>query len=294
MIIVESASITDKGKKRKANEDALILEDALGLYVVADGMGGHRAGDIASRLVVETIGESIKKSIDNDDGDQTADFDETLSREANRLLSGIRMSNQVVHAASLKNRSWRGMGSTVSAIYFTESTLIAANVGDSPIYLIRDGKIKLLSVPHTYLAEQKALNPENAEKLGMEFRHVLTRAVGTEKSVIADIYEIQCFRDDILVISSDGLNDQVSPEEILELAYNNGPDAACQKLVELANDRGGDDNITVIVLKVKLVKNSQHRVNRFLALVKRNFFRILTRIKFNLMLKYQRAARCRT
>jgi protein phosphatase len=294
MIIVESASITDKGKKRKANEDALILEDALGLYVVADGMGGHLAGDIASRLVVETIGEYIKKSIDNDDCDQTADFDATLSLEANRLLSSIRMSNQVVHAASLNNRSCRGMGSTVSAIYFTENTLIAANVGDSPIYLVRDGKIKLLSVPHTFLAEQKALNPENAEKLGMEFRHVLTRAVGTEKSVIADIYEIQCFRDDILVISSDGLNDKVSPEEILELAYNDEPDAACQKLVDLANDRGGDDNITVIVLKVKLVKNSLNKANRFLALVKRNFSRILTRIKFNLMLKYQRAARCRT
>ena len=294
MIIVESASITDKGKKRKANEDALILEDALGLYVVADGMGGHRAGDIASRLVVETIGEYIKKPIDNDDGDQTADFDETLSREANRLLSSIRMSNQVVHAASLKNRSCRGMGSTVSAIYFTESTLIAANVGDSPIYLIRDGKIKLLSVPHTFLAEQKTLNPENAEKLGMEFRHVLTRAVGTEKSVIADIYEIQCFRDDILVISSDGLNDKVSSEEILELVYNDGPDAVCQKLVDLANDRGGDDNITVIVLKVKLVKNSPHRINRFLALVKRNSFRILARTKINLMLKYPRVAKCRT
>ena len=294
MIIVESASITDKGKKRKTNEDALILEDALGLYVVADGMGGHRAGDIASRLVVETIGEYIKKSRDNDDGDQTADFDETLSREANRLFNSIRKSNQVVHAASLKNRSCRGMGSTVSAIYFTESTLIAANVGDSPIYLIRGGKIKLLSVPHTFIEEQKTLNPENAEKLGMEFRHVLTRAVGTEKSVIADIYEIQCFRDDILVISSDGLNDKVSSEEIRELVYNDGPDAACQKLVNLANDRGGDDNITVIVLKVKLVKNSPHRINRFLALVKRNSFRILARTKINLMLKYPRVAKCRT
>ena len=294
MIIVESASISDKGKKRKANEDALFFEDALGLYVVADGMGGHRAGDIASRLVVETVGGYIKKSIDNDDCNQLADFDETLSREANRLLNGIHMSNQVVHAASLKKRSCRGMGSTVSAIYFTESTLIAANVGDSPIYLVRDGKIKLLSVPHTLLAEQKALNSENAEKVGMEVRHVLTRAVGTEKSVKADIYEIQCFRDDILVISSDGLNDKVSPEEILKLAHNNKPDAACQKLVELANDRGGDDNITVIVLKVKLVKKSQHKVNRFLALVKRNFFRILTKIKFNLMPKYQRAAECRT
>ncbi len=151
-----------------------------------------------------------------------------------------------------------------------------------------------MSVPHTFLAEQTALNPENAEKLGIEFRHVLTRAVGTEKSVNADIYEIQCFKDDILVISSDGLNDKVSPEEILELAHNNEPNAACQKLVKLANDRGGDDNITVIVLKIKLAKNSQHKINRFLAFVKRNSFRILTRLKFNLMLKYPRAARCRT
>jgi protein phosphatase len=294
MIIVDSASITDKGKKRKANEDALMLEDALGLYVVADGMGGHRAGDIASRLVVETISEYIKKSMDNDDGDQTADFDETLSREANRLLSSIRMSNQVVHEASLANRSCRGMGSTVSAVYFTEGTLIAANVGDSPIYLVRGGKIKLLSVPHTFIAEQKALNPENAKKLGIEFRHVLTRAVGTEKYVDADIYEIQCFRDDILVISSDGLNDKVSPQEILELAHINEPNAACQKLVKLANDRGGDDNISVIVLKIKSAKNSQHKVNRFLALVKRSSFRILTRLKFYLMLKYPRAAKCRT
>ena len=294
MIIVESASITDKGKIRKANEDALILEDALGLYVVADGMGGHQAGDIASRLVVETIGDYIRKSTDNDHCAQNADFDETLSLEANRLLSSIRMSNQVVHEASLGNSSYRGMGSTVSTIFFTDSTLIAANVGDSPIYLIRDGKIKLLSVPHTCLAEQRALNPENAEKLGMQFRHVLTRAVGTDQSVNADIYEIQCFRDDILVISSDGLNDKVSAEEILELVHNNGPDAACRKLVELANDRGGEDNITVIVIKVQLVKNSEYKINRFFALVKRNSFRILTRIKFNLTLKHPRATRCRT
>ncbi len=286
MIIVESASITDKGKKRKANEDALIIEDALGLYVVADGMGGHRAGDIASRLVVTTIGESIKKAIDNDDCDKTADFDETLSREANRLLESIHKSNQVVHEASLANSSYQGMGSTVSAVFLTESTLIAANVGDSPIYLVRDGKIKLLSVPHTFLEEQKALNPEKATKLGIEFRHVLTRAVGTEKYVKTDIYEIQCFRDDIIVISSDGLNDKVSPQEIQALTLDNGPNAACKKLVKLANDRGGDDNITVIVIKVKLVKNSQDKINRFLALVKRNSFKILTKIK------YRRTAKC--
>jgi protein phosphatase len=110
---------------------------------------------------------------------------------------------------------------------------------------------------------------------------VLTRAVGTDQSVNADIYEIQCFRDDILVVSSDGLIDKVPAEEIMELAHNNGPDAACRKLVQLANDRGGEDNITVIVIKVKLVKNSQYKINRFLALVKRNSFRILTRMKFS-------------
>ena len=281
MIVVESASITDRGKKRKGNEDALAIEDTLGLYVVADGMGGHRAGDIASRLVVETICDYVQKYNDCDDNGQTGDFDATLSLEANRLLGGIRRSNQVVHEAALRNRSYQGMGSTASVVYFSDSTLIAANVGDSPIYLVRDGKIKLLSVPHTLLAEHAAYGPQNTEKLGPRFKHVLTRAVGTEKSVNADIYEIQCFKDDILVISSDGLSDKASPEEILELVDTNEPKTACRKLVNLANDRGGDDNVTVIVLKVKLVKDSSHKINRFMALVKRNSLKILSRLKKN-------------
>lgn len=171
------------------------------------------------------------------------------------------------------------MGSTVAAVYFTDGTFIAANVGDSPIYLIRDGHVKLLSVPHTVLAEQAALNPENAEKLGMEFRHVLTRAMGTEESVRADLYEILCFKDDILVISSDGLSDKASPEEIKQLVDGNGSDAACRRLVDLANDRGGDDNITAIVLKVKMVKNTSMKFKRLAAMAKRIFFRITNKIR---------------
>ena len=160
------------------------------------------------------------------------------------------------------------MGSTVSTVYFSDDTLIAANVGDSPIYLVRDKKIMLLSVPHTVLAEQASLNPENAEKLRREFRHVLTRAMGTEASVKADLYEIQCFKDDILVISSDGLSDKASPEEIMELVNSNGLSAACRRLVDLANDRGGDDNVTAIVLKVKMVKNTRKKCKRLMALIK--------------------------
>ena len=273
MIIIESAGITDIGKKRKGNEDALFLDDNLGLYVVADGMGGHRAGEIASNLVVETMGEFFQLSKNNGDGHGKINSDKTLSREANRLLSSIHLSNKVVHEASLDNDACRGMGSTVSAVYLTDGTLIAANVGDSPIYLIRDGKIKLLSVLHTLLAEQTAMNPENAKRLGTEFRHVLTRAMGTYDSVKADIYEIQCFKDDILVISSDGLTDKATPEEILELVHQNGLNSACQKLVKLANDRGGEDNITAIVLKVKAVENTRFNLKRLAAVIKRYFSR---------------------
>ncbi|CAB1061215.1 Protein serine/threonine phosphatase PrpC, regulation of stationary phase [Olavius sp. associated proteobacterium Delta 1] len=271
MIAIESAGITDVGKKRRGNEDALFLDDTLGLYVVADGMGGHRAGEIASQLVVKTISRYILQSKNNGDAEKHIHPNNTLSHEANRLLSGIRLSNKVVHEASLDNEACRGMGSTVSAVYFTDGTFIVANVGDSPIYLIRDGKIKLISVLHTVMAEQAAINPANAQKLGREFRHVLTRAMGTDGSVNADIYEIQCFKDDILVISSDGLSDKASPDEILELVIQNGLDTACQKLVKLANDRGGDDNVTTIVLKVKMIKNSRLNFSRMKATTTRFF-----------------------
>ena len=275
MITIESAGISDRGKKRQANEDSLFLEDSLGLYVVADGMGGHLAGEVASRMVVDTIGDYIRKRRESAEIDHPLNGDKNLSPQANRLLSGIHMSNKVVHEAACSNSSYRGMGSTIAAVYFTDCTIIAANVGDSPIYLIRDGNIKLMSVPHTVIAEQTALNPENAARLGMEFRHVLTRAMGTDESVKADLYEIQCFKDDILVISSDGLSDKASPEEIQQLVTGNGCDTACRRLVDLANERGGDDNITAIVLKVKTVKDTPMKLNRLAAMAKRMFFRLM-------------------
>lgn len=279
MILIESAGITDRGRKRQANEDALFLEDSMGLYVVADGMGGHLAGEVASRMVVETIGDYIRSCQENAENETPIYCNQTLSKEANRLMSGIHLSNKAVHEAARDNKSYRGMGSTVSAVYFTDGTLIAANVGDSPIYLIRDGHIQLLSVPHTVMAEQSALDPANAEKLGMEFRHVLTRAMGTEESVKADIYEIECFRDDILVISSDGLSDKASPEEIKALVDGNGSDAACRRLVDLANNRGGDDNITAIVLKIKKVNNTPLKFKRMVAMAKRIFYKYTNQFK---------------
>ncbi|MBU4344277.1 MAG: protein phosphatase 2C domain-containing protein [Desulfobacteraceae bacterium] len=241
MVIVESSGITDIGRKRKNNEDCLFLDDDQRLYVVADGMGGHQAGEVASKLVVETIQNYMKQ------------FREKEGREATPkawLLSSIHLANQVVFHASCNKNSCQGMGSTVSAVYFTDNTIIAANVGDSPIYLIRDKGIKLLSVTHNLLAEQTAIDPEGARYLSSALKHILTRAIGIGKTVMPDICEIQCFKDDTLVISSDGLSDKVSPEEILAVVNKERPDKACKTLVDLANKYGGDDNITIIILNL--------------------------------------------
>ncbi len=263
MFVIESAGISDIGKKRKTNEDAVLVDDQLGLYIVADGMGGHRAGEVASKLVVETLRDFIKQDPDREDEIALDEADETLSEEANRILSGIKISNKVVYEISKSKEKYHGMGSTVSVMYLNKQTMIAANVGDSPIYLVQKGKIELLSVPHTVMAEHAAIDPES--ELGEEYRHMLTRAMGAEETVNADICEIPSFQDDVLIISSDGLSDCVSPDEILKIVINNSTEKACRSLVDMANERGGYDNVTVIVLKVKNAKKEPHPMKGFIS-----------------------------
>ncbi len=255
MVKIESAGISDIGKRRKQNEDSLFLDDRMGLYVVADGMGGHKAGEVASKLVVETIRDYIRQGQLDDRVEKLVEADENLSKEARLLLGGIQLSNRIVHQTALSNEAYRGMGSTVSAVYFTEKTFIVANVGDSLIYLIRDGEIEQLAVPHTLIAEQAERDPENAELLWGDFKHVLTRAMGVDDTVKADINEVPFFKDDMIVICSDGLTDKADAEEILKLVYKQRSEKACKGLVDLANSRGGDDNITAIVLKVASMGN---------------------------------------
>lgn len=272
MIEIDSSGITDVGRRREQNEDSLFYDDGMGLYVVADGMGGHNAGEVASRLVVETMRDYLNQDPADDPPQNTVGANEKLSKNARRLLASIHLSNQVVHQTASKNEDCKGMGSTVSAVYFTDRTFIVANVGDSLVYLIRNGKIKLLSVPHTLVAEQAELDPENAELLWRDFKHVLTRAMGVDKSVQADINEMPFFSNDILVISSDGLTDKASPEEILELVDDQGSDQACQKLVDLANTRGGDDNITAIVLRIKSGPNNNRSIAGWLKKIMHKLF----------------------
>jgi len=274
MAKIESAGISDIGKRRKQNEDSLFLDDRMGLYVVADGMGGHNAGEVASKLVVETIRDYIKQGQSDDPVEERVGIDANLSKEAGLLLAGIQLSNRIVHQTALSNEAYRGMGSTVSAVYFTEKTFIVANVGDSLIYLIRNGEIEQLAVPHTLVAEQTERDPENAELLWSDFKHVLTRAMGVDEKVKADISEKPFFKNDILVICSDGLTDKAADEEILELVYNRRSEKACKSLVDLANARGGDDNITAIVLKVRSMGNETGGFTAWIKRIMKSFSKI--------------------
>ena len=264
---IESAGLTDVGKLRNDNEDALLVDDELGLYVVADGMGGHRAGEVASKLVVESIQDYLSKASTDEDAQDDTLLDASLSTHANRVLAGIEHANKVVYQTAISEDACEGMGSTVSMLLFAANTLVAANVGDSPIYLIHNQKIQTLSVPHTVMAEQMAIDPEAAAELGSEFHHMLTQAMGANLSVNANICEIPYFKGDILVIGSDGLTDLVNPEETLDIALKAPPESACRQMVDLANNRGGLDNITVIVVRVHATGNGNSKIKKLMSRV---------------------------
>lgn len=259
--IVESSGITNVGRKRKGNEDSYSLDDNLRLYVVADGMGGHQAGEVASKIVADIIqkmmSEYAKGAVSvNNIGSRN------LSQEAAWLDSSISEANRLVYDLSAKVKEYKGMGSTVSAVFLAPDILIAANVGDSPIYLIRKDEVSLLSVPHTAMAEYEATAPPGSKPLSDKFRHVITRAMGSKESVDPDFSEIKPLAGDIVVLCSDGLSDKVKAKEIRDIVKSNPPSEAGLILVELANERGGEDNITIIVLKILEVPASSQTTGK--------------------------------
>ncbi len=250
MTEIDSAGVTDVGRVRKANEDSFYMDDDRHIYVVADGMGGHKAGEVASRIVVETIQDKMNQAPSNTDGENLITSDQKLSSQATRILAGIHLANQAVFHLSNSNKDYKGMGSTVAAILVTGTKVISANVGDSPIYLIRNNVIEDLYTPHTYMAEHAKLAPKGAKPLGEQYSHMITRAVGLKELVQPDICEIEGLQGDMIVICSDGLSDLLKPEEIKKVATKYKPDKAVQALVAHANKRGGRDNITVIIIHI--------------------------------------------
>jgi len=256
MIMVQAAGCTDIGKVRKVNEDSFLLNEPIGLYVVADGMGGHRGGATASRIAIETIDAHMLDLVQASPPQTDPNAVELPSQATQRLRESILLANRKIYQQSVENAAYRGMGTTVSALYIAGNAMITANVGDSPIYLLRNGEIENLYTPHTLLHERKKI-PKSMEGRfsNGKLAHILTRAVGIRSDVGVDFVETQCFADDIIVLCSDGLSGKISREEIRDLVYQNDSQTACRKLTDLANQRGGEDNITVIVVRIASTRN---------------------------------------
>ncbi|MGD8243176.1 MAG: protein phosphatase 2C domain-containing protein [Desulfobacterales bacterium] len=251
MIIAASAGQTDVGKKRKGNEDSFLIDTDLGLYVVADGMGGRKAGEVASRLVVDTLQKTLHKLLAADNPGQMVGFDRNLSTEANQLVYSIRRANLKTYDYAQHDEKCKGMGATVSAVFFRDDQIVVSNVGDSPIFRVRAGAVETVSTIHTVMAEQESIAPAGGLKLGQHYLHMITRAMGISETVNPDTRELNCQVGDILVICSDGLSDKAFPEEIGEIVQHQAPEPACQELIQMANERGGDDNITVVVIRIE-------------------------------------------
>jgi len=247
---VKAFGLTDVGRQRHHNEDAFLVQPDAGLFLVADGMGGHAAGEIASRIAAESVAEFIQHTI-SDDGTWPHAYDENFKRSTNRLMAAVKLANTRVLEAMRKDTRLRGMGTTVVASLVDGDMVSFAHVGDSRAYMIRGSQMSRITNDHSWVFEQVMagmLTEAEAEKHPL--RNVITRALGGALSVIPDASEIECKPGDVYLLCSDGLTGMVPDDEILRVVTEHDDlEDACKNLVQFANDRGGYDNVTAVLIR---------------------------------------------
>ena len=249
-----AAGLSDVGLQREHNEDSYVVLKEYDLFVVADGMGGHRAGDVASKLATETISEFFKSTA-NDDVTWPFHFDTNLSEEENRLLTGIRVANRQIFERSTRSREYHGMGTTVVGAMFSprKGRMYIGHVGDSRCYRVREGAIQLLTRDHSLINDYLLAMPDLTEEQRSELpKNVITRALGMQDQVVVDLQHDDPRPGDVYVLCSDGLSGMVTDEEILKLVAASGDiREACTSLIAKANEHGGEDNVTAVLIKIE-------------------------------------------
>jgi protein phosphatase len=234
---LEPAAATHIGLVRATNQDSFGMDRDLGLYVVCDGMGGAAGGEVASQLASETFLAIARQELNS--GTPTGDA----------LQRAVAAANRAVIGRAQWDTCYRGMGSTLVAarIFYNHLTLI--NVGDSRAYLLRKGEMMQLTHDHSVVAERVRaglMTPAEAETSSMQ--SVITRAIGAEQDVHPDLYEVPLNAEETLLLASDGLTRNVEIDEIAGILASYRAREACEQLIQLANRRGGQDNITCIVI----------------------------------------------
>jgi protein phosphatase len=251
-----ASGISDIGRKRDRNEDAFLINDELQLFVVADGMGGHAGGEYASALAVNTVEDALlatpsEAAAAPSSAEGAADADPVEATKS-RLVDAVRLAGARIHDWATDHPEHRGMGTTVVALLVQGHNAFLAHVGDSRIYALRDGKIQQATEDHSLVAQsirEGLITEEQAKSHRM--RNVITRALGFERSVEVDVQARAVLRGDAYLLCSDGLSGKVDEAEMCEVVFTYPPQEAARQLIGLANARGGEDNITAVIVRVE-------------------------------------------
>jgi serine/threonine protein phosphatase PrpC len=248
---IRYAAKTDVGMKRNHNEDYFSLIEDEQLFIVADGMGGHASGEVASKLAAETVGEFYQRTKD-EDATWPYKMDRSLSYIENRLVCGIKLANYRIFESASRDIRYKGMGTTIVSCLVSGDKIYVGHVGDSRVYRVRDNAIQQLTRDHSLLEDYKEAKPDMTEEEERNFPHknVITRALGMRDTVQVDIKPHQILDGDFYIMCSDGLSGMVDDPGICRIVTNaKSLERVVAELVDSANRAGGTDNITTLVLQ---------------------------------------------
>ena len=235
------AVISDKGRKRENNEDSYFINKKIKFAIVADGMGGHQAGEKASKLCVQLISEAMENDLKFiKDENKLKDF----------MKKTILKMNDEIYNKSTEDHNLKGMGTTLSFIYKLDNKILYSNVGDSRIYLIRNNEIEQITLDDSVVAELISKGEITREEVkNHPLRHMITKAIGTTKGLVSEIQFKEYQKMDYFLLCTDGLTDMLEDDDILNTVIKNKrPHKICKELVRKANENGGNDNITAVVI----------------------------------------------
>ncbi len=249
---VRFVGLSDTGKVREHNEDSIALDLDVGLLVLADGMGGYNAGEVASGIAVKTIMSLVREQVEREDMSQP-DRSSGLSRSTIILRDAILRANKIIYQTARTQPQCEGMGTTVVAALFFDNRVTIAHVGDSRLYRQRNGKFEQVTMDHSLLQElvdRGFYSAEEAQRAAN--KNYVTRALGVEPSVEVEIQEVPAQKGEVYVLCSDGLSDMIEDEDIhLTInTFGDNLDTVARQLIQLANDNGGRDNISVLMAHV--------------------------------------------
>lgn len=248
---IEVAGSTHVGMKRNHNEDNFLVLPEENLCCVADGMGGHSSGEIASRIAVDELGEFYRLTSKDQDATWPFKMDKTRNYDENRLATGIKLANARIFERASADSKFKGMGTTIVSLHFASDVAYVGHVGDSRVYFFRAGALKQITEDHSLLNDYlkaKKLTPEEIENF--PHKNVIVRALGMKEQVQVDVTRVEPQQGDVFLLCSDGLYEPLGLEGLTErLKAASAAQEACDALVSAAYEAGGRDNITAVVLR---------------------------------------------